>query len=114
MMGLKGYFIKLEEKLNFFIELGDNSKYHAISIGIIKFQRESRKPLLVEDVLYVLERIGLSLHQNIDISMSDTTNSIIYLKEMAKTYHESCKGCWVISKKPLPSVTHHGLQDSNL
>ena len=54
MIGFKYCFTKLEKKkLDFFIELGDNAKYHATGIGIVKFQRESSKPLLVEYVLYV-------------------------------------------------------------
>lgn len=54
MTVVKECFTKLEEKkLDFYIELGDNAKYRATGIGTVKFQRESGKPLLVEDVLYV-------------------------------------------------------------
>ncbi|XP_057825172.1 uncharacterized protein LOC131037144 [Cryptomeria japonica] len=53
-MGVREYFTKLEEKkLDFFIELRDNAKYHSTCVGMVKFQRESEKPLLVEDMLYV-------------------------------------------------------------
>lgn len=55
MTGVRECFdTKLEEKkLDFYIELRDNAKYHATGISTVKFQRESDKPLLVEDVLYV-------------------------------------------------------------
>ncbi|XP_057813391.1 uncharacterized protein LOC131027373 [Cryptomeria japonica] len=54
MTGVKEYFTELEEKkLDFYIELGDNRKYQAIGVGIVRFQRESGKTLLVEDLLYV-------------------------------------------------------------
>lgn len=54
MMRVIECFTKLEEKmLDFYIELGVNAKYHATSVGMIKFQRDSGKPLLVEDMLYV-------------------------------------------------------------
>ncbi|XP_059068968.1 uncharacterized protein LOC131859351 [Cryptomeria japonica] len=55
MMGVKEYFTKLEEKkLDFYNKLGDNAKYHATGVGIVKFQREFGKPFFVEDMLYVL------------------------------------------------------------
>ncbi|XP_059071399.1 uncharacterized protein LOC131865899 [Cryptomeria japonica] len=54
MTGVKEYFTKLDEKkLDFCIELRENGKYQETGVGTIKFQRESDKPLLVEDVLYV-------------------------------------------------------------
>jgi len=54
MMGVIEYFTSLKEELDFYIELGDNAKYLVAGIGTVKFQRESDKPLLVEDALYVL------------------------------------------------------------
>eukprot|EP00253_Pinus_taeda_P001680 PITA_01680 len=57
MTRVKEYFTNLKES-NFYIELGDDANYHPIGISTVKFQRESDKPLLVEDVLYVPERLG--------------------------------------------------------
>ncbi|XP_059068777.1 uncharacterized protein LOC131859222 [Cryptomeria japonica] len=54
MTGVREYFTKFEEKkLDFCIELGDNAKYHGTGFGMVKFQRDFGKPLLVEDMLYV-------------------------------------------------------------
>ena len=47
------FFQFVREYLDFYIELSDHAKYHVIGVGIVKFHRESGKPLLVEDVLYV-------------------------------------------------------------
>lgn len=52
MTRVKEYFTSLKE-LDFYIELGDNAKYHPIGIGTVNFRRESGKPLLLEDVLYL-------------------------------------------------------------
>ena len=47
-------FTSLEEhNSNFNIELGDNANYNLTGTGIVRFQRESRKPFLVKEVLYV-------------------------------------------------------------
>jgi transposase InsO family protein len=54
MTGDKSYFIQLTEKdMQFNIELGDNGKYQAKGSEIVKFERESGKPLYLRDVLYV-------------------------------------------------------------
>lgn len=54
-MGVKEYFTCLKEnEMDFYIELGDIAKYQATSAGMVKFQRLSDKPFLVEDVLYIL------------------------------------------------------------
>lgn len=53
MTRVRDCFTKLEKMLDFYIELDDSVKYHATSVGTVKFQRESSKPFLVEDVLYV-------------------------------------------------------------
>jgi transposase InsO family protein len=54
MTGNKNYFSQLTEKdMQFNIELGDNGKYQAQGIGVVKFERESGKPLYLRDVLYV-------------------------------------------------------------
>jgi hypothetical protein len=41
--------------MQFNIELGDSGKYQAKGSGILKFERESGKPLYLRDVLYVPE-----------------------------------------------------------
>jgi hypothetical protein len=43
-----------EEEMDLVIEMGNNAKCRATSHGAVTFQRESEKPLMVRDVLYVL------------------------------------------------------------
>jgi hypothetical protein len=55
MMGDKESFIDLEEKdLRMHIEMGDDGRYSATSIGTITFQRESGKPFQLKNVMHVL------------------------------------------------------------
>jgi hypothetical protein len=54
MTGDKDSFIDLEEKdLRMHIEMGDDEKYSATSIGTITFQRESGKPFQLKNVMHV-------------------------------------------------------------
>jgi hypothetical protein len=54
MTGVHEYFNNLKEyNANFNIVLGDNSKYRPAGKGIVRFQRESGKPLSINDVLFV-------------------------------------------------------------
>jgi hypothetical protein len=54
MTGAKESFIDLEEKdLRMHIEMGDDGKYSATSIGTITFQREFGKPLQLKNVMHV-------------------------------------------------------------
>jgi hypothetical protein len=54
MMGDKESFIDLEEKdLRMHIEMGDDGRYSATSIGTITFQRESGKPFQLKNAMHV-------------------------------------------------------------
>jgi hypothetical protein len=54
MNGVQDYFSSLrEEEMDLYIEMGNNAKCRAAGHGTITFQRESKKPLMVKDVLYV-------------------------------------------------------------
>jgi hypothetical protein len=54
MMGDKESFIDLEEKyLKIHIEMGDDGRYSATSIGTITFQRDSGKPFQLRNVMHV-------------------------------------------------------------
>jgi hypothetical protein len=54
MTGVHDYFSSLkEEELDLYIEMGNNAKCRAASHGTITLQRESGKPLMVKDELYV-------------------------------------------------------------
>jgi hypothetical protein len=55
MIGVREYFSRLqEEEMDLVIEMGNNAKCRATCHGTVTFQRESGKPLMVRDVLYVL------------------------------------------------------------
>jgi hypothetical protein len=54
MTGVHDYFSRLKEELDLYIEMGNNLKCRATSHGIVPFQRESKKQLMVKDVSYVL------------------------------------------------------------
>ena len=55
MTGVRDYFTSLKEhSFDFYVELGDNSKYNPTGTRTMKFQWEPRKALLVKDVLNVL------------------------------------------------------------
>ena len=50
----KELFSDLEEKdIQMHIEMGDDGRYSATSIGTITFERESGKPFLLKDVMHV-------------------------------------------------------------
>jgi hypothetical protein len=54
MTGVRDYFSSLkEEEMDLVIEMGNNAKCRATGHGTVTFQRESGKPLMVRDVLYV-------------------------------------------------------------
>jgi hypothetical protein len=54
MTGVREYFSSLqEEEMDLVIEMGNNAKCRATGHGTVTFQRESGKPLMVRDVLYV-------------------------------------------------------------
>jgi hypothetical protein len=54
MTGVREYFSSLREyNANFNIVLGDNAKYKPASSGTVRFQRESGKPLSINDVLFI-------------------------------------------------------------
>jgi hypothetical protein len=54
MTGVHEYFNNLREyNANFNIVLGDNAKYMPPGSGTVRFQRESGKPLSINDVLFV-------------------------------------------------------------
>jgi hypothetical protein len=53
MTGVQEYFSNLQEEMDFVIEMGNNAKCRAAGHGTVTFQRESRKPMMVRDVLYV-------------------------------------------------------------
>jgi hypothetical protein len=54
MTGVQDYFSSLkEEEMDLVIEMGNNAKCRAAGHGTVTFQRESGKPLMVRDVLYV-------------------------------------------------------------
>jgi hypothetical protein len=56
MIGVCNYFSSLkEEEIDLYIEMGNNAKCPAVGHGTVTFQRESEKPLMVKDVLYVSE-----------------------------------------------------------
>ena len=47
-------FTDLDEKdLGVHIEMGDDGRYSATSIGTISFERESGKPFILKEVVYV-------------------------------------------------------------
>jgi len=53
--GRREFFSDLEEKyVHIHIKLGDNERYNATEIGTITFQRESRSPLKLKDVMFIL------------------------------------------------------------
>ena len=55
MIGDKYLFTNLDEKdLGVYIEMGDDGRYSATSIGTISFERDSGKPLILKDVMHVL------------------------------------------------------------
>ena len=55
MMGDKEFFSDLEERdIKIHIEMGDDGRYSATSIGTITFQRESGKPFQLKYVMHVL------------------------------------------------------------
>ena len=50
----KELFSSFEEKdLQMHIEMGDDLQYNATRIGTVTFQRDSGKPFLLKDVMYV-------------------------------------------------------------
>jgi hypothetical protein len=54
MTGVRAYFNNLREyNANFNIVLGDNAKHMPAGSGIVRFQKESGKPLSINDVLFV-------------------------------------------------------------
>ena len=54
MMRDKELFSDLEEKdLQMHIEMGDDDRYSATSIGTITFERDSSNPFLLKDVMHV-------------------------------------------------------------
>jgi hypothetical protein len=54
MTRVHDYFSNLKEgERDLYIEMGNNAKCQAGGHGIVTFQRESGKPLMVKDVLYV-------------------------------------------------------------
>jgi hypothetical protein len=54
MTRVREYFSSVqEEEMDLVIEMGNNAKCRAAGHGMVTFQRESRKPLMVGDVLYV-------------------------------------------------------------
>jgi hypothetical protein len=54
MTGVREYFSSLqEEEMDLVIEMGNNAKCRGTGHGTMTFQRESEKPLMVRDVLYV-------------------------------------------------------------
>jgi hypothetical protein len=49
------YLSNLQEgDMDLVIEMGNNAKCQVAHHGIMTFQRESRKPLMVRDVIYVI------------------------------------------------------------
>jgi hypothetical protein len=54
MTGVLDYFSSLKEEMDLVIEMGNNVKCRVAGPGTLTFQRESWKPLMVRDVLYVL------------------------------------------------------------
>jgi hypothetical protein len=54
MTGNRNYFSQLTEKdMQFNIEMGDDGKYRAKGVGIVKFERKYGKPFDLKDVLYI-------------------------------------------------------------
>jgi hypothetical protein len=54
MTGNRNYFSQLTEKdMQFNIALGDDGKYQAKGVGVVKFEREFRKPIYLRYVIYV-------------------------------------------------------------
>ena len=54
MTGDKELFSDLEEKdLQMHIDMGEDSRYNAIIIGTITYERESGKPFKLKDVMHV-------------------------------------------------------------
>jgi hypothetical protein len=53
MTGVREYFSILQEEMDLVIEMGNNAKCRVVGHGTMTFQRESGKPLIVRDVLYV-------------------------------------------------------------
>jgi len=57
MIGNMKYFRQLKGKYTqFHIELGDDGKYASKGVGIVSFERDSRSPLHLRDVIYVLRQ----------------------------------------------------------
>ena len=55
MTGDKDLFTELDEKdLGVQIEMGNDGRYSATSIGTISFERESGKPFVLKEVMHVL------------------------------------------------------------
>ena len=54
MTGDRDLFTDLDEKdLGVHIEMGDDGRYSATSLGTIFFERESGKPFILKDVMHV-------------------------------------------------------------
>jgi len=71
MTGVWEYFSNLqEEDMDLVIEMGNNTKCWETCHGTMKFQRESRKPLMVRDMLYVL---GMKNNLILVSSLKDTS-----------------------------------------
>jgi hypothetical protein len=50
---VRDYFSNLKEEMDLYIEMGNNVECRATCHRIVTFQRETGKPLMVKDVLYV-------------------------------------------------------------
>jgi hypothetical protein len=87
MTGDKESFIDLEDKdIRMHIEMGDDGKYSATSIGTITFQRESGKPFQLKNVMHVpglkknLVSVAIKEDRGYDVVFS---SGIAYLQHKA-------------------------------
>lgn len=79
------FFSDLEEKdLQMHIEMGDDGRYNTTSIDIVTFKRESRSPLTLKHVMYVL---GLKKNLVSFSMLEDCGYDVIFSKRKAFLHH---------------------------
>ena len=85
MKGNKELFSNLEEKdLHMHIEMGDDGRYSATTLGTVTFQRESSAPLTLRDVMYIP---GLKKNLVYFSMLEDEGYDVIFSKGKAFIFH---------------------------
>ena len=76
MIGKKEFFSSLEEKdIQMHIEMGDDERYSATSVGTVTFMRESGNPLTLKYVMYVT---GLKKNLFFVVMFEDRVYDVIF------------------------------------